>query len=637
MRHLATIFASLLLVAASACSDATSSTEPIVPTFIGIPPGWFGGSSSAQYTIGLTAESHSGNRAVFIVGDPGVTAFASVAQGLSPDAVRGKRVRWSGWIKTRELTTTDAGLWIRVDGPTGTLAFDNMTWAVAEVRGTNDWKQMSVVVDVPDNALGIALGLLFEGTGIFIADDLAFEEVPTSVALSNPGFTPTVVPNLDSASVAANYVASATAPLNTDFEAGGQPTDASVAWLKSHVTPLTGATAAAPDDELDPFTAMVGSARVVGLGEGTHGTSEFFSLKDRLIRHLVTKMGFTRFGIEATSPESDEVNRYVLGETDTSPVTLIGNLYFWTVDAQEVVDMVDWMREYNAGVAPAQRVQFFGIDMQSPGGSIDSVEAFIARVDPAQSSYVSTRIDCIRPFRNVGNRFTTSRSVYAAKPASEKQVCAGALKEVRDLIAMTDAYRSAEPAHYEAVLHSARLIQQFEEMIALPSAIASSNVRDKGMAENAQWILDQGGPGAKLALWAHNDHVIKTSSAMGGILRQSLGSDYVNVGFAFGIGSFYAVGGAQNLLSVWNVTTIQHGSIEEFFTDAQRPFALFDAHQIAAGGADASQLGQPLLMRSIGSTYIQAQASAFYRSVVLPRDFDVIAWVASAKPSALLR
>src|SRR6185436_11745853 len=165
-----------------------------------------------------------------------------------------------------------------------------------------------------DNALGIVLGALLQGTGILIVDDLVFEEVPTSVALSNPTFTPLTIPSVDSASVVATYAFTPTAPLNTDFEAGGVPSDATVSWLKSHVVSLTGATAAAPAAELAPFTAMVGTARVVGLGEGTHGTSEFFSLKDRLIRHLVTQMGFKRFGIEATSPEAEEVNRYVLGE-----------------------------------------------------------------------------------------------------------------------------------------------------------------------------------------------------------------------------------------------------------------------------------------------------------------------------------
>ena len=67
------------------------------------------------------------------------------------------------------------------------------------------------------------------------------------------------------------------------------------------------------------------------------------------------------------------------------------------------------------------------------------------------------------------------------------------------------------------------------------------------------------------------------------------------------------------------------------------PIALFDARQIALGGESAAALARPLRMRDVGSTYVQSQAGAFYRLVVLPRDFDLIAWVATGKASKLLR
>lgn len=623
------------LVLLSACNEV-AAPDKLVATSIGSPPGWFGG-GAAGYTIGQTAETHSGDRAAFISGEPGVTSFASIGQTISIEGVRGKRVRWSGWLKTRQLTTSVAGLWIRADGPQGTIAFDNMTWAAPDMNGDHDWREMAVVIDVPETALGITLGLLLHGSGVLVADDLAFEEVPTSVALTNPTFVPTPNPNADSAVVAATYAGAGDTPLNMDFEAGAEPTDESIAWLKSHLVPLTSASTSAPASELNALNAMIGNARIVGLGEATHGTSEFFSLKDRILRHLVENMGFTRFAIEATAPEADEVNRYVLGESNTPPATLIGNLYFWTVDAQEVVEMVDWMRSYNATVAPAQRVQFLGFDMQYPGASIDSVEAFVARVDPAKASYIDTRIDCIRPYRNVGPLFSKARSVYAGASTEAKAACAAALAEVSALLASTPSYEAAEPAHFQAVLHASRMIQQFESMIAPQSTTASFFARDKAMAENVQWILDQAGTDAKIVLWAHNAHVTNYGSTMGGLLRKTYGNAYLSVGFTFGTGGFNAVGGSQNLLSIWSVTSITSGSLEQYFTRAGKPFALFDARQISSGGAAAARLGQPLLMRSIGSTYNPAAASNFFQLVVLPRDYDLVAWVAEANQSTLLR
>jgi erythromycin esterase len=632
MRRPLILFAVLLL---SACQEATGPGK-LVATAIGVPPGWFGG-GSAGYTIGQTAETHSGDRAAFISGEPGVTGFASMGQTISVEGLRGKRVRWSGWLKTRKLTTTVAGLWVRADGPQGTVAFDNMTWAAPDMAGDHDWRQMAVVIDVPQTALGITLGLLLNGSGVLVADDLSLEEVPTTVAVTNPDFVATPNSNADSASVAATYASARDTPLNVDFEAGGEPTDESITWLKSHLVPLTSASTSAPASELDALNTMIGTARIVGLGEATHGTSQFFSLKDRILRHLVQNMGFTRFAIEATSPEADEVNRYVLGESTTPPATLIGNLYFWTVDAQEVVEMVDWMRSYNTTVEPSQRVQFLGFDMQYPGASIDSVEAFIARVDPANTSYVGTRIDCIRPYRNVGSHFSKARSGYTVASTETKAACAAALAEVSALLASTPSYEAAEPAHFQAVLHASRMVQQFESMIAPPSTTASSFARDKAMAENVEWILDQAGSDAKIVLWAHNGHVTKSGVTMGGLLHQAYGNAYVNVGFTFGAGGFNAVGPPQNLVSLWNISYITPGSLEQYFSLTGTSFALFDARQIASGGAAASRLGQPLLMRSIGSTYNPAAASNFFQLTVLPRDYDLVAWVAQANASTLLR
>lgn len=141
-----------------------------------------------------------------------------------------------------------------------------------------------------------------------------------------------------------------------------------VAWLKAHAVPLAGVAAGSGFDDLKPLRDMIGDARIVALGESTHGTREHFQLKHRLLEFLAGEMGFTIFSIEASAPESFAVDAYVSrGEGD--PKALVGGMLFWTWNTEEVLDMVRWMRTFNEQrpASPGHSIRFTGFDMQSPG------------------------------------------------------------------------------------------------------------------------------------------------------------------------------------------------------------------------------------------------------------------------------
>jgi erythromycin esterase len=379
---------------------------------------------------------------------------------------------------------------------------------------------------------------------------------------------------------------------------------------------------------------MIGDAHVVGLGEGTHGTSEFFTMKHRIVKHLVMHMGFTHFAIEATSLESDEVNRYVLGGQGNA-ASLLSRLYFWTWRTQEVLDLIEWMRAYNATVPEAKRVQFVGFDIQSLAAPMDTVNAFVQRVDPAKASYVTTRFECIAPFRNSLSVPGQAWSTYLTRPPAEREACAKGLAEVYALIDTSRAtYAAAEPSRFEPVLHAARLVLQFEAMLAAgTNTLSSVYARDKAMAENVLWHRQQGGPNAKLVLWAHNSHVNAVANWMGGHLRTALGNDYRTLGFLFGEGSFNAVSGGD--VRTQSVTGHPTGVLERYFVGADQPLMLFDARQIPAGGSVSLPLAGPIRMRAIGSTY-EGSPDLFYRTVRLPGDYDLLLFVKTTTATAIL-
>src|SRR5262245_44477534 len=313
-----------------------------------------------------------------------------------------------------------------------------------------------------------------------------------------------------------------------------------VTWVQQHSIPFDTDDPTAPSADLQPFKAMVGPARVVALGEDTHGTAEFFRMKHRLLRLLVEEMGFTDFAIEASFPDTEPINEYVLFGRGAAREVLAGQ-GFWTWRTEEVLAMVEWMREYNRVHGPV--LSFRGFDMQRPLPSMDAVVRYLEGVDPASAARASA---LYAPYRPYGERQTAI--AYAAAPASLKTQVRANVAGVASLLAAQEAryVASSSPRAFADASHHARIVVQAEAVYAVEGG--DSQARDASMAENAQWLLDQVGPRARLVLWAHNDHVRKDggeSGTMGDALDRRFGAQMRVVGFAFGQGACTAVGGGH--------------------------------------------------------------------------------------------
>jgi erythromycin esterase-like protein len=154
---------------------------------------------------------------------------------------------------------------------------------------------------------------------------------------------------------------------------------AALQWLRGHAVPLQTVEAGHGFTDLQPIGQTVGNARIVELGEATHGTREFFQLKHRLVEFLASQKGFTIFSIEANMPEAYRLNDFVLNGAG-DPKQLLKGLYFWTWNTEEVLDMILWMRDFNK--SGKGRIEFTGFDMQTPTVSIDIVRQFAMSNDP---------------------------------------------------------------------------------------------------------------------------------------------------------------------------------------------------------------------------------------------------------------
>jgi erythromycin esterase-like protein len=158
--------------------------------------------------------------------------------------------------------------------------------------------------------------------------------------------------------------------------------DPAVEWIRANAIRLSTLEAGHGFADMQALKSLIGNARIVSLGEATHGTREFFQLKHRMLELLATEMGFTIFSIEANMPEAYRLNDYVLNGTG-DPAELLRGMYFWTWNTEEVLEMIRWMRAFNA--SGRGRVQFSGFDMQTHTVALDIVQQFVRRYDSATS------------------------------------------------------------------------------------------------------------------------------------------------------------------------------------------------------------------------------------------------------------
>lgn len=114
-------------------------------------------------------------------------------------------------------------------------------------------------------------------------------------------------------------------------------------------------------DDLARWGAGLGGVRVVGLGEATHGSREFFTLKHRLVEYLVTEREFTVFALEADQDLCCALDAYVTSGAGDA-VQGLRDLGYWTWNTQEVLALITWLRSYNARTPATRMVRIVGVD-----------------------------------------------------------------------------------------------------------------------------------------------------------------------------------------------------------------------------------------------------------------------------------
>ncbi len=403
-----------------------------------------------------------------------------------------------------------------------------------------------------------------------------------------------------------------------------------VEWLTSHIVPFETMEVREDRTDLAALDEMIGDARIVALGEATHGTREFFRMKHRMLDYLVREKGFTLFAMEATWPEMNRIDDWVKGRRARAEAsTLLSGQYFWTWNTTSVLDLLFWARDYNRGAA--RPLSVLGFDMQHPGMAIHNVVTYLEGIDPAAAEFAGESYRCVDandPRGDFAVRYRDRDEGYRADCRSNIDAVFEHLAARRETL---EAASSAEA--FSVALQSARIVQQFEDM----GAGRVPNARDRSMAENVQWLLRRAGPDTKAVLWAHNFHVSTTPGAMGGYLRALHGSDLVVVGFDFDRGRFTAAtiaeDGSFTDPRAHSVGPAPAGSYESFFRTAGEPRFILDMRRLDLVGPAASWLAGPRRFRSIGCCYAPSEPHRFFGTLRLPNLFDLMIFIRESSPT----
>jgi hypothetical protein len=209
-----------VLLGTSLIAIGCGSTEPKADRTEGvIPDGWGATNPAPQlFTFGIDrSEKHGGQQSAFVSGRQGASVSNfSFGQSIRADNYRGERVRWSGWIRTRDVVGSfddGGGLWVAIYYPAeGGVGERRVRGEITGFRGNTEWHQMSVVLDVPSSAVGMIMGVYLWGPGHLWVDDFVLEEVGTGVMT-----TASVVSDSPSG-VLASFATRGLVPENLDFE-----------------------------------------------------------------------------------------------------------------------------------------------------------------------------------------------------------------------------------------------------------------------------------------------------------------------------------------------------------------------------------------------------------------------------------
>ncbi len=385
--------------------------------------------------------------------------------------------------------------------------------------------------------------------------------------------------------------------------------------------------------DLGPLLERIGDARVVLLGEATHGTSEFYRMRERISRALIEHKGFTFIAIEGDWPDAARIDHYVRHfAVKPSEWQAFARFPVWMWRNREVRSFVDWLRTHNAGIKAGNRVAFHGLDLYSLYTSIRSVLDYLDRVDPKAAQVARERYGCLTPWQ-------FDPAVYGqATLTGQYQTCEREVTAMlQDLMQKRRAYAEHDGERFLDAVQNARLVANAEQYYRTMyyGSRSSWNLRDSHMFETLTQLLSFHGERSKAIVWAHNSHVGDSAATemsarheynIGHLCRRDFGDASYAIGFGTNSGTVAAASNWDEPMQIKSIRPALEGSYERLCHETGNPQFLLPLRGVWPT-TPAAGLLQPRLERAIGVIYRpETELQSHYFEAVLPRQFDEYIW-----------
>jgi erythromycin esterase-like protein len=391
--------------------------------------------------------------------------------------------------------------------------------------------------------------------------------------------------------------------------------------------------------QYDELIEGIGDARVVLLGEATHGTHEFYRERAFITRRLITEKGFQAVAVEADWPDAYRVNRFVRGqgadEEAIQSLSDFGRFPTWMWRNADVLDFIGWLRSYNDAHPPDRRAGFYGLDLYSLRASMQAVLRYLDKIDPEGAQRARRRYACFDQFGEEPQEYGYAAS-FGLHPSCEQE----AVSQLLDLhrrraeYASRDGRVAADEFFYAE--QNARTVRNAEEYyrVMFRGRADSWNLRDRHMVDTLRELvrfLDQTRPGARIVVWAHNSHLGDARATemrergelnVGQLVREAYGTHAVLVGFTTYTGTVTAASEWDGPAHRKQVRPALAGSYERLFHEVQIPRFLLP---LRTDLELASALATPRLERAIGVLYLpESERVSHYFHARLPEQFDYV-------------
>lgn len=361
--------------------------------------------------------------------------------------------------------------------------------------------------------------------------------------------------------------------------------------INKELIPIKLAESSYPTADFAPLKTKIEDRRIIALGEATHGTHEFFTLKNSIVKYLVKEMGFKVFVIEADFTGAQAMNDYIIkGNGNPKNALVKMGIGVWFTD--EFLEMIEWMKGYNEMQTPENKVRFYGCDMQYATNSgkalIDGTVKFKKPLSEDAIKGIKLIID-----------YSYGQIDNAKIPLLNLTV-----KELNEsAIDENDSLKLALDKRYVT-----SVLQTIEYAKASKFIFDKNIIRDERMADNCEWIYHHEN-NTKMILWAHNLHIAKNITRndnlpMGYYLSQKFPNYYYAIGFDFNKGDFRAYNTQSKKYEVCSVPEVtSKKSVEYVFKQCSSPTFFLDFESIIKNSLIDDFINKNLDARAIGGAY----------------------------------